>query len=68
MAGRRWRAFIEDMRMITSENQPELVIVGAGIAGAALAIVLARAGLQVVVLELQREYRDRGRGEYWANW
>jgi len=54
--------------MITSQNQPDVVIVGAGIAGASLVIVLARAGLQVVVLERQREYRDRVRGEYLANW
>lgn len=54
--------------MKTAQPNPDVVIVGAGIAGASLAIVLARAGLEVVVLERQREYRDRVRGEYMANW
>jgi menaquinone-9 beta-reductase len=49
-------------------GNPDVAIVGGGIAGAALAIVLARAGLQVLVLERQNEYRDRVRGEYLANW
>lgn len=49
-------------------GDPEVAIVGGGIAGASLAIVLARAGLEVLVLERQREYRDRVRGEYMANW
>lgn len=49
-------------------KQPEVVIVGGGIAGASLAVVLARAGRDVVVLERQQDYRDRVRGEYLANW
>lgn len=49
-------------------GNPDVAIVGGGIAGASLAIVLARAGLHVLVLERQREYRDRVRGEYMANW
>src|SRR5215470_8179289 len=49
-------------------DNPDVAIVGGGIAGASLAIVLARAGRQVLVLERQREYRDRVRGEYMANW
>lgn len=51
-----------------TKHQPDVVIVGGGIAGAALAVVLAREGLAVVVLERQREYQDRVRGEYLANW
>ncbi len=49
-------------------DSPDVVVVGAGIAGASLAGVLARRGLEVVVLERQREYRDRVRGEYMALW
>jgi 2-polyprenyl-6-methoxyphenol hydroxylase-like FAD-dependent oxidoreductase len=46
----------------------DVVIVGGGIAGSALALVLAKGGLGVTVLERQREYRDRVRGEFLANW
>jgi 2-polyprenyl-6-methoxyphenol hydroxylase-like FAD-dependent oxidoreductase len=53
---------------MASMKQPEVVIVGGGIAGASLAVVLARAGREVLVLEQQPEYRDRVRGEYLANW
>ena len=46
----------------------DVVIVGGGIAGAALGTVLARAGLEVCVLERQTEYADRVRGEWFAPW
>jgi 2-polyprenyl-6-methoxyphenol hydroxylase-like FAD-dependent oxidoreductase len=46
----------------------DIVIVGAGIGGAALATVLARAGLDVLVVERQTVYRDRVRGEFMAPW
>ncbi len=46
----------------------DVVIAGAGIGGSALATVLARAGLAVVVLEKETEYRDRVRGEWIAPW
>lgn len=46
----------------------EIVVVGGGIAGATIALVLARAGLTVTVLEQQRSYRDRVRGEYIQPW
>lgn len=49
-------------------DAPDVVVVGGGIAGASLATVLARSGLDVVVLERQREYRDRVRGEYMSPW
>jgi 2-polyprenyl-6-methoxyphenol hydroxylase-like FAD-dependent oxidoreductase len=49
-------------------NNPDVVIVGAGIAGASIAAVLARDGLEVLLLERQRAYRDRVRGEYMAPW
>src|SRR5580698_8607601 len=49
-------------------NNPDVVVVGAGIAGASIAAVLARSGIEVLLLERQREYRDRVRGEYMAQW
>ena len=46
----------------------DVVIVGAGIGGAALATLLARNGLEVLVLERQTAYRDKVRGEWMAPW
>lgn len=46
----------------------DVVVVGAGIAGAALAGQLAEGGLDVVVLEQQAHYRDRVRGETIMPW
>ena len=46
----------------------DVAIVGAGIAGAALATVLARDGYEVLVLERQTTYRDKVRGEALACW
>jgi 2-polyprenyl-6-methoxyphenol hydroxylase-like FAD-dependent oxidoreductase len=46
----------------------DVVVVGGGIAGSALAATLARRGLGVTVLEQQYEYRDRVRGEYLPAW
>lgn len=49
-------------------TKPDVVIVGGGIAGASLAIVLARAGVEVLVLEQQKGYKDRVRGESMLPW
>ena len=49
-------------------NNPDVVVVGGGIAGASIATVLARGGVEVLLLERQRAYRDRVRGEYMATW
>jgi len=46
----------------------DILVVGSGIAGSALATVLARRGIATTVLEQQQEYRDRVRGEYVAVW
>ncbi len=54
-----------------AEGQPrrfDTVIVGGGIAGAALAIGLARAGRDVLVLESTDVFRDRVRGESMMPW
>jgi len=41
----------------------DIAIVGGGIAGSTLALVLARRGASVTVLERQQDYADRVRGE-----
>lgn len=46
----------------------DVVIVGGGIGGGALATNLARAGLSVLVLEKSTVYRDHVRGEWMAPW
>ena len=45
-----------------------VVIVGGGIAGSAIATSLAPAGLDVLVLERQVQYRDRVHGEFLQPW
>lgn len=54
--------------MEATENHSPVVIVGGGIAGAALATALARAGWQVLVLESTDVFRDRVRGESMMPW
>jgi 2-polyprenyl-6-methoxyphenol hydroxylase-like FAD-dependent oxidoreductase len=46
----------------------DVVVIGGGIAGNALAAVLARAGKSVLVLERSTVYRDRVLGEYFQPW
>jgi 2-polyprenyl-6-methoxyphenol hydroxylase-like FAD-dependent oxidoreductase len=46
----------------------DVSIVGGGIAGAALATVLAREGYEVLLLERQTIYRDKVRGEFLSCW
>jgi 2-polyprenyl-6-methoxyphenol hydroxylase-like FAD-dependent oxidoreductase len=46
----------------------DVAIVGGGIGGGALATVLAREGLSVLVLEKSTVYRDHVRGEWIAPW
>jgi 2-polyprenyl-6-methoxyphenol hydroxylase-like FAD-dependent oxidoreductase len=49
-------------------SKPDVVIVGAGIAGGALGIMLGRAGFEVVLLERESNYPDRVRGEFIVPW
>lgn len=54
--------------MADSEENRDAVIVGAGIAGSALATVLARAGLDVLLLEKSETFTDHVRGEAMLQW
>jgi 2-polyprenyl-6-methoxyphenol hydroxylase-like FAD-dependent oxidoreductase len=49
-------------------TNPEVVIVGAGIGGSALATVLTRAGITVTILEKSLKHVDHVRGEWLAPW
>lgn len=46
----------------------DIITVGGGLGGSALAIAMARAGKQVLVLESEEAFRDRVRGEQLAAW
>ena len=54
--------------MTTSNHAFDVVIVGAGIAGSALAISLARAGYGLLMLEKSTAHVDRVRGELIVPW
>ena len=49
-------------------QRADVVVVGGGIAGGALAVQLAREGVDVLVLEQQLRHRDRVRGETMPPW
>jgi 2-polyprenyl-6-methoxyphenol hydroxylase-like FAD-dependent oxidoreductase len=49
-------------------GEPDLIVVGGGIAGGALATVMARAGARVVLLERQAAHHDHVRGEILWPW
>jgi 2-polyprenyl-6-methoxyphenol hydroxylase-like FAD-dependent oxidoreductase len=46
----------------------DIITVGGGVAGAAVAAVMARSGSRVLVLERETQFRDRVRGEWLAPW
>jgi 2-polyprenyl-6-methoxyphenol hydroxylase-like FAD-dependent oxidoreductase len=46
----------------------DIITVGGGLGGAALAKVMAAAGRRVLVLERELEFKDRVRGEYMCPW
>jgi 2-polyprenyl-6-methoxyphenol hydroxylase-like FAD-dependent oxidoreductase len=50
------------------ERAVDVVVIGGGIAGSSLAAAVAKAGLDVLVLERQTSYRDKVRGEYLHPW
>jgi flavin-dependent dehydrogenase len=45
-----------------------VIVVGGGLAGASLARALAQARVEVLVLEREREFKDRVRGEQMHPW
>src|SRR5262249_4691353 len=49
-------------------DAPEVVVVGGGVGGSALATALAREGLATLVLEKSTQHLDRVRGEWLAPW
>tara|TARA_R110000824_G_scaffold118960_15_gene272351 strand:+ start:42327 stop:43562 length:1236 start_codon:yes stop_codon:yes gene_type:complete len=49
-------------------NQYDLVIIGGGIGGSALAITMAKAGAKILLLEKSTVYEDMVRGEWIAPW
>jgi flavin-dependent dehydrogenase len=51
-----------------AELDCDLLVVGGGLAGSALASVMGRAGASVVVVERERAFRDRIRGEVLHPW
>jgi len=51
-----------------SETSHDVIIIGAGIGGSALAAALARGGLDVLLIEKSESYADRVRGEAFAPW
>jgi 2-polyprenyl-6-methoxyphenol hydroxylase-like FAD-dependent oxidoreductase len=54
--------------MSVKKTSHDVVIVGGGIGGSALAASLAAGGLDVLVLEKSESYADRVRGEAFAPW
>ena len=46
----------------------DVLVVGGGLAGSSLAIALAREGADVLLVERERVFRDRVRGEVMATW
>src|SRR5262249_35036531 len=72
--GSQYAAAIPSMggRAISRESMMEhavdVVVVGGGIAGSAVAKAAAERGLDVLVLERQTSYRDKVRGEVLAPW
>jgi 2-polyprenyl-6-methoxyphenol hydroxylase-like FAD-dependent oxidoreductase len=46
----------------------DLLVIGGGLAGASLAVAMSREGADVILVERERSYRDRVRGEVIAAW
>ncbi|MET1027864.1 MAG: NAD(P)/FAD-dependent oxidoreductase [Dongiaceae bacterium] len=54
--------------MAGTKTDYDLIIAGGGLAGSALAIVMARSGYRVLVVEREARFRDRIRGELLQPW
>jgi 2-polyprenyl-6-methoxyphenol hydroxylase-like FAD-dependent oxidoreductase len=53
---------------VSTPDAVDVVVIGGGVAGCAVAARLAGAGRAVLVLERERAYRDQVRGEGLVNW
>ncbi|HYH12798.1 MAG TPA: NAD(P)/FAD-dependent oxidoreductase [Thermomicrobiales bacterium] len=56
------------MPLQIAPSSPDVLIIGGGVAGSGLATVLARAGLDVTVVERAPKFIDRIRGEFVHAW
>ncbi len=51
-----------------SRTDYDIVIVGGGLGGAAFAVVMAKIGARVLVVERETRFQDRVRGEFMEPW
>src|ERR1700694_2412517 len=51
-----------------SRTEYDIVTVGGGLGGAAVAVVMAKAGARVLVVERETRFQDRIRGEFMEPW
>src|SRR5580704_6500537 len=51
-----------------SQAEYDIVTVGGGLGGAAVAVVMAKAGMRVLVVERETRFQDRIRGEFMESW
>lgn len=61
------RGYLES-RQSVKNTRFDIAIAGGGLAGSSFAGVMARGGLKVVVIERERHFRDRIRGEFTWPW
>jgi menaquinone-9 beta-reductase len=51
-----------------TSNTYDIITVGGGLGGSALAKVMADHGARVLVVEREKQFKDRIRGEFFAPW
>jgi menaquinone-9 beta-reductase len=51
-----------------SRTDYDTVVVGGGLGGAAFAVVMAKAGARVLMVERETHFQDRIRGEFMEPW